>query len=76
MFGAMRGGIAWYYPPLFMALPLLVLAHLLGRRAEQQRGKFAFSPGTVYLPALYLTVLLALLLLAPSDSSPFIYFQF
>ncbi len=76
MLGAMRGGIAWYYPPLFMALPLLALAHLLGRRAEQQREKFAFSPGTVYLPALYLTVLLALLLLAPSDSAPFIYFQF
>jgi hypothetical protein len=53
-----------------------VLAHLLGRRAEHRREKFIFRPGAVYVPALYVAVLLALLLLAPSASSPFIYFQF
>ncbi len=76
MFGAMRGGVEWFYPPLFMSLPLLVLAHAVGRYYEKQRAPFAFASGTIYLPALYLAAILALLLLAPGVSSPFIYFQF
>lgn len=76
MFGFLRGGVEWFYPPLFISLPLLVLAHAVGRVYEKRREPFAFASGTVYLPALALAVILALLLLAPGVSSPFIYFQF
>ena len=76
MSGLARGGVIWFYPPLLLALPLLALAHVVGKRYENRREKFAFASNAVYLPALYLGALLALLLLAPSDTSPFIYFQF
>jgi alginate O-acetyltransferase complex protein AlgI len=75
MFG-LAGGAHWLYTPFFIITPFLFAAHAIGRRYEQRRQTFAFAPGTIYLPALYLTAILALLLFAPSDSSPFIYFQF
>jgi alginate O-acetyltransferase complex protein AlgI len=75
MFG-LTGGAHWLYTPFFIITPFLFAAHAIGRRYEQRRQTFAFAPGTIYLPALYLTAILALLLFAPSDSSPFIYFQF
>lgn len=76
MFGAAGGGAWWPYAPLVFALPVLVVAHAVGRACEQRKTAFSLSPGAVYTPAIYVAALLALLLLSPGDSSPFIYFQF
>ncbi|MFV1995744.1 MAG: MBOAT family protein [Verrucomicrobiales bacterium] len=67
-------GVAWYFSPLLMIFPLVIAAHAWGRNREGAyplvnlrtfRGQFVFA-----------FVLMALFFLAPTDSSPFIYFQF
>lgn len=76
MLGLSGGGLAWVYTPLWFIAPAVVSAYLIGRWHEQKRRVWRIAPDALYTPALCLAVVLALLLLAPIDSTPFIYFQF
>jgi alginate O-acetyltransferase complex protein AlgI len=74
MFGLTdTSGIAWMPISLLLALPVLVGAHLIGKR----NGNYPIVPLNTFwgLFVLFFTVL-GLVLLAPLTTSPFIYFQF
>ena len=71
-------GISWYYAPLLIFLPIIIVAHVLGRLRER-RG---LSPMPIFdltsftgLFAVAL-IILGVLLYSPIGASPFIYFQF
>lgn len=67
------GGVDWIATSLLIIAPLVVLAHLFGReRKDYVILKLHSFPGTFVL----CFVLQGLVLLAPVQSSPFIYFQF
>jgi alginate O-acetyltransferase complex protein AlgI len=83
MSGWSPGGIAWFYSPLAMVLPLVIAGHAIGVHTRLRRHRNPLSGTYVLLPrpgfaaAFLITCwLLALLLFGAARSSPFIYFQF
>ncbi len=67
------GGINWYQTGTLVAIPCLIVGHYLGvRLGDRYTLRLSSFRGML----LVLFVLMGLLFLAPSESSPFIYFQF
>lgn len=88
MSGLASGGIAWFYSPLAMVLPLVIAGHWIGvavqrpgtalRRYENPlSGTYVLLPRPGFTSAFVATCwLLSLLLFGATGASPFIYFQF
>ncbi len=88
MSGLAPGGIAWFYSPLAMVLPLVIAGHAIGIRVQHARtglrlyrnplsGTYVLLPRPGFAAAFLVTCwLLALLLFGATGASPFIYFQF
>ena len=66
-------GIQWFQTSTLVALPLVIACHYLGSRYQ---GGFRLRLTTFSGLFVFFFVLLALLFLAPTQASPFIYFQF
>ncbi|MGD0301105.1 MAG: MBOAT family protein [Bryobacteraceae bacterium] len=83
MSGLAPGGIAWFYSPLAMVLPLVIGGHAVGimaaRRVHCNRitGNYVLLPLPGFAGAFLGTCwLLVLLLFGATGGNPFIYFQF
>jgi alginate O-acetyltransferase complex protein AlgI len=80
MSGLAPGGIAWFYSPLFMVLPLVIAGHAIGvfaARSNRISGKYVLLPLPGFAGAFLATCwVLALLLFGATGANPFIYFQF
>jgi alginate O-acetyltransferase complex protein AlgI len=88
MSGLAPGGIAWFYSPLLMVLPLVIGGHVIGILAARRPAPFVLDAnpisGTyVLLPLpgftgafLAACWLLVLVLFGATGANPFIYFQF
>lgn len=66
-------GVNWYFTYLSIIMISLIIAHYIGTRIK---GYIILSLDTFYGMYAAFIVLLALILLNPVNSSPFIYFQF
>jgi alginate O-acetyltransferase complex protein AlgI len=79
MSGLAPGGIAWFYSPLAMVLPLVISGHAIGILAPRRTdisGAYLLLPSGftgAFLAALWI---LALVLFGATGANPFIYFQF
>ncbi len=80
MSGLAPGGIAWFYSPLLMVLPLVLGGHAIGTMATRRNrisGTYVLLPlpgfAGAFLAACWI---LALLLFGATGGNPFIYFQF
>jgi alginate O-acetyltransferase complex protein AlgI len=80
MAGLAPGGIAWFYSPMLMVLPLVIGGHAIGscaaRRHNRISGSYVLLPGGFSGAFLATAWVLALILLGATNASPFIYFQF
>ena len=80
MSGLAPGGIAWFYSPLFMVLPLVIAGHAVGifaARTNRISGTYVLLPLPGFAGAFLATCwVLALLLFGATGANPFIYFQF
>ncbi|WP_147515381.1 MBOAT family O-acyltransferase [Massilibacterium senegalense] len=66
-------GINWYATSLFIIIPVIVIAHFIGKKL----GDYAYFKLNTFKGLFVLFfVLFGLLFLTPVNSSPFIYFQF
>ena len=66
-------GTNWYQTATVLAIPCLIVGHVLGVRIG---SRYQLRLNTFAGMLLVLFVLMGLLFLAPTSSSPFIYFQF
>jgi alginate O-acetyltransferase complex protein AlgI len=66
-------GIDWYYTYLLIIIVVLVIGHYIGTKVK---GYIIISLNTFYGLYTAFIVILAIFLLNPVNSSPFIYFQF
>jgi alginate O-acetyltransferase complex protein AlgI len=83
MSGLEPGGIAWFYSPLVMVLPLVIGGHVVGTVAARRAAERPLSGIYVLLPKpgfasafLAASWILVLLLFGATGANPFIYFQF
>jgi alginate O-acetyltransferase complex protein AlgI len=85
--GLAPGGVAWTYLPLFIFLPIIAFAHVMGVRdgdgevpssgAHTAAPAYAVARRPAFVYAFVFTAwLLLLYLFVPMHHSPFIYFQF
>jgi len=73
------GGTVWYYQWFFIAALLMVVGHLVGMfRDRQGETEMVFfnSPYTFRAAFAMSAVLLLIYVFAPTNTNPFIYFQF
>lgn len=75
-FGIIPEGLSWVSEPLLVILPLIILAHLLGLRTEDEDAQpVLISKRLVHVAFLFFWVM-GIFFLAAAESAPFIYFQF
>ena len=80
--GLEAGGASWFYLPLFLFVPLIVAAHVIGLAEEKVAGDHAAAgrvplPRSAFAAAAIVTMwVVGICLFAPMRTSPFIYFQF
>ena len=74
LFVGAQYNFGWYYVWAVIAVPLIVIGGLLARRFEWKWPIPSIRES--YTPALILLEFLIVLFFAPTNSSPFIYFQF
>ena len=70
------GGAVWYYSPTFWAIGWTILGHLGGSFRQTEELIFFKTPYSYQAAFVTVTVLLIIYIFAPTNVSPFIYFQF
>jgi alginate O-acetyltransferase complex protein AlgI len=80
--GLEPGGVSGLFLPLYLIVPVVVAAHLIGMAEEDTAGDHAAAgrvplPRSAYASAAIVTMwVVGIFLFAPLRTSPFIYFQF
>ncbi len=75
MFLPSQGKIQWLYEPMFLALPIVIIAHIIGR--EKFSNKYPALNLTSFRGAFAIVfILLGILYFSMKNVNPFIYFQF
>jgi hypothetical protein len=78
IFGIIPEGLSWINEPLFVIVPLVILAHWVGWRSsndEEDSQPVLISTRVVHVALLFFWVV-GIFFLAAAESTPFIYFQF
>jgi alginate O-acetyltransferase complex protein AlgI len=76
LFGGLPGGLKWIHEPLFIVLPLIILAHVIGLRSKDESSlPTLISKKLVHIVFLFFWVI-GIFFLAATETTPFIYFQF
>lgn len=70
------GGASWYYHATFVAFGLALFGHLAGSRRTSAELVFFETPYSYRVAFAVTSVLLIIYVFAPTNVSPFIYFQF
>lgn len=74
--GGMAGGLRWIHEPLFVALPLIILAHYIGLRSKDKESlPVLISRRFAHMVFLFFWVI-GIFFLSATETAPFIYFQF
>ena len=69
-------GAVWYYSAVFWAVGWTVLGHIVGLLRDEQELVFFPSPYSFRAAFAVMTLLIIIYVFAPTNVSPFIYFQF
>ncbi len=69
-------GATWYYSAVFVAIILNIIGHIGGSLRTDEELVFFQTPYSYRAAFSVITVLLIIYLFAPTEVSPFIYFQF
>lgn len=76
MLGLSPDGLSWIHEPLFVVVPLIILAHFVGLSSKDEDSPPALiSTRFVHVAFLFFWVV-GIFFLAAVESTPFIYFQF
>jgi hypothetical protein len=70
------GGVSWYYHYFFVAALLMIIGHIGGSMRKEDELIFFKSPYSFQAAFATITMLLIIYLFAPTNTNPFIYFQF
>ncbi len=70
------GGAAWYYYAAFAAIGWNILGHIAGSLHTKDELVFFKTPYSYRAAFAIVTILLIIYIFAPTNVSPFIYFQF
>lgn len=69
-------GASWYYFDFFVALFIVIIGHIVGMWRQADELVFFDSPFSFKAAFVTISLLLLIFLFAPTNVSPFIYFQF
>lgn len=69
-------GAVWYYTGAFVAVAITLVAHIVGARREAEELVFFDTPYSFQAAFVTVSMLLIIFIFAPTNNSPFIYFQF